>query len=122
MRELEVNVVRTKSAYKFKNLECNSETVFTRHVNIKLYVTQSCTRCNYNSIGYYKYIREPQNFKCVKCKHEWSICCPNSKNSKMDSLEKALYNFDDSISRLKLAIPMEAPVVFQKLVAEYEAK
>jgi hypothetical protein len=103
-RGMEVNVVRTKSAYKFKNLECNSETVFTGHVNVKLYVSQSCERCNYSSIGYYKYIREPQHFECVKCKHEWGICCIDGKDSKMDSLEKELYNLDKSISSLKAMV------------------
>ena len=104
MSELEVNVVRTAPPYKFKNLECNAETVFTSHVNVNLYVSQSCTRCNYNSIGYYKYIREPQHFECLKCEHEWSICCIDGKNIKMDKLEEVLYSLDKNISSLKLIV------------------
>ena len=100
MNELEVNVCRSAVPYHFKNLECNAETVFTKHINVNLYVNQSCARCNYNSMGYYKYIREPQNFKCIKCKHEWSICCLDGKNSKMDSLEQVLFAFDRAISNL----------------------
>ena len=104
MSDLKVNVIRTDFPYKFKNLKCNSETVFTEHVNVKLCVSQSCQVCNYNSIGYYKYIREPQNFECVKCKHEWSICGSDKSNSEMDSLEQALYIFDKAISRFKLEL------------------
>ena len=104
MSDLKVNVIRTDPPYKFKNLRCNSETVFNEHVNVKLYVSQSCQVCNYNSIGYYKYIREPQNFECIKCKHEWSICCLDGENSKMDSLEQALYSIDEAICRLKAEV------------------
>ena len=98
---IEVNVCRTAAPYQFKNLVCNAETVFTNHFNVKLYVTQNCMMCNYCSIGYYKYIKAPQNFKCRKCKYEWSICGSDESRSNMDKLEKALYNFDDSVSKLK---------------------
>ena len=104
MSKLEVNVIRTDSPYKFKHLICNSETVFTEHGNVKLYVSQSCQGCNYNSIGYYKYIREPQNFECIQCKFEWSICCIDGVNSKMDSIEKALFDFDESVTNLEAAV------------------
>ena len=104
MNEVEVNVIRTDSPYKFKHLICNSEVVFTGYGNVNLYVNQSCTTCNYNSIGYYLYIRKPQNFKCRKCKFEWSICCLDGVNSKMDSIEKALFDFDESVINLEAAV------------------
>ena len=98
---IEVNVCRSVAPYQFKNLVCNAETVFTNHVNVKLYVSQNCSMCNYSSIGYYKYIKAPQNFKCRKCKYEWSICGSDKSNSNLYRLEKALYDFDDSVRKIK---------------------
>ena len=101
---IEVNVCRTAAPYQFKNLVCNAETVFTNHFNVKLYVTQNCMMCNYCSIGYYKYIKAPQNFKCRKCKYEWSICGSDKSNDRQYKLEKELYAFDAAISKLKEAV------------------
>jgi len=98
--KIETNVCRTVAAYKFTNLDCNAETVFTVHGNVNLYVNQVCSVCNHMSIGYYTYITEPQHFECRRCKHEWSICSTPESNSKRDNIEKALYDLDDSISKL----------------------
>ena len=104
--KLETNVCRTVAPYQFKNptLLCNAETVFTGHGNVHLYVNQVCSVCNYMSIGYYTYITEPQHFECRRCKHEWSICSTPGSNSKRDNIEKALYDLDNSISKLKKII------------------
>jgi len=100
MSELEVNVARNKIPYQFKNLLCNAETVFTGHGNVHLYVSQSCVMCNYNSMGYYTYIKDPQNFKCSKCKYEWSICGSEETDRRLGNIENILFELDEAISRM----------------------
>jgi hypothetical protein len=94
---MEINIARIIKPYNFKHIECNSETVFIKGNNINLYKSQNCACCGYSAVGYYCYIRTPQNFKCVACSYEWSICTKDQLNPTMDLLEESLYTLDESL-------------------------
>tara|TARA_R110000850_G_C9850386_1_gene455205 strand:+ start:303 stop:620 length:318 start_codon:yes stop_codon:yes gene_type:complete len=99
--EIKHNITSREYPYKFNNLKGNSCAVFVGPVTVNLYVDQSCNACGYCAIGYYKYIRTPQHFKCSKCLHEWSIAVKDGVNSVMDEREKQMIIIDRAMDALK---------------------
>jgi hypothetical protein len=97
---MEINLARSMKPYNFKHIECNAEAVFIKGNNINLYKSQNCEECGYSSVGYYCYIRTPQNFKCLKCLYEWSICTKDQVNIPMDKVEESLYALDTALDNV----------------------
>ncbi len=96
------NLIIKDNPYSFKNLKSTSEAVFIKSgLTVNLYESQNCRSCGYCATGYYKYIREPQHFKCYKCSYEWTIAVEHGANKKMDIIEEQLYKIDNNIEQLK---------------------
>lgn len=96
-----VNVIRREPYYNFKNLSSTSEAVFAGPLTVNLYESQNCRSCGCCATGYYKYIREPQDFECLKCGYKWSIAVKYGVNERMDELDQKLYELDGMISEIK---------------------